>query len=175
MKTLKLFSLLALISISLVSLNAQDDKKMPESAKVTKSERPDRSPEERAKMRSEHLKKELNLTDEQSKAMEKDNLEFSNKMKDVQKKHREEIQKMSKDRDARLKKILTEDQMVKMYENRGASKERMKMGRQKMMMQRKNMKERQHNRGEGMRGAPHRGHHGYPGGDVPKGNKLEKE
>ena len=140
MKTLKLFGLISILFLTVGNLSAQSGQGRPEMAKADKMERSNKTPEERAKMRAEMMKKELNLTDEQAKTIEKDNLEFSKKLEDVQKRHRDEMEKLGKEREARMKKVLNEEQMAKMYENRGRMKERAKIQRERMMMNRQGMR-----------------------------------
>ncbi len=175
MKTLKLLGLVTILFLTVGNLSAQRGKGSPEMVKADKTERAHKTPEERAKLRTEMMKKELNLTDEQAKTIEKDNLEFSKKLEDVQKRHREEMEKLGKEREARMKKVLNEDQMAKMYENRGRMKERAKMQRERMMMNRHGM----HHEGRHPEGRNwdknKKGGQGTAPVKPPKEEKIEKE
>ncbi|MCB0648757.1 MAG: hypothetical protein KDC49_18935 [Saprospiraceae bacterium] len=175
MKTLKLFGCMAILLLTVSLANAQTGKRNPEMVKADKMERAHKTPEERAKMRAEMMKKELNLTDEQAKTIEKDNLEFSKKLADVQKRHRDEMEKLGKEREARMKKVLNEEQMAKMYENRGRMKERAKMQRERMMMNRHGM----HHEGRHPEGRNwdknKKGGQGTAPVKPPKEEKIEKE
>jgi Spy/CpxP family protein refolding chaperone len=105
MKTVKVLSLCMVMLVGSMSLFAQDAKK---------GDRPERGDKGQ---RSERIVSELNLNDQQAAEFKKIEEDFSAKMKTqreamkaAEQKNREEVKTMIDEKDAAVKKILTEEQ-----------------------------------------------------------------
>ena len=95
--------------------------------------KPKKTPEERASMITERMKKGLELTDEQYSSVYNIILE-AQKQRDVEIAKREELKKAAKERfektEAGLKEVLTPDQFSKLQEHKKKMIEKRKMKRE---------------------------------------------
>ncbi|HRF79144.1 MAG TPA: hypothetical protein PL070_03575 [Flavobacteriales bacterium] len=105
-----------------------------------------KSPEERAKMRTEHMAKELELTPEQKAKVEAINLKYAGKATELRKEReaerteaRKEGKAMHDAHDAEMKTVLTPDQYTRWQAKKEAKKEAMK---QRHMEHRKEMRQK---------------------------------
>ncbi len=93
------------------------------------AQRPNFTPEQRAKAMTERMKKQLNLNDDQVAKLETLNLQFVQeqmKAREAGGDVRAEMQAASEKQNAALKEILTPDQFQKWQESRKAMMERMR-------------------------------------------------
>jgi len=81
---------------------------------------------EMQKKRLERLAKELNLTEEQKKEIEKILEDGWNQIKAERKKFREKVKSIREATDKKVENLLNEEQKKKYYEFKGAEKERIK-------------------------------------------------
>lgn len=102
-----------------------------------------KSPEERAKMRTEHMAKELELTPEQKAKVEAINLKYADKATELRKEReaerteaRKEGKAMHDAHDAEMKAVLTPDQYTRWQAKKEAMKKR-HMEHRKEMRQKK--------------------------------------
>lgn len=76
------------------------------------------NPEERAKKMTEHMKTNLSLTDEQTKAVEMINLDFARQKAEIEKRNHEANVTLKNNFEGELATVLTTEQLEKMKELR---------------------------------------------------------